>query len=92
MNEKMQTRYIVTGHVQGVGFRYFVYRCAEELRLKGFTKNLYDGSVEVVAEGEKNKLLKLQEYLKQGPSRSRVDKVAVSNNEFTGTYFGFEIK
>lgn len=92
MTEKMQTRFIVNGHVQGVGFRYFVYRTAEQLGLNGFTKNLFDGSVEVVAEGEKSKLMEMHEFLKQGPSRSRVDSVFVSNNEYTGTYIGFEIK
>lgn len=92
MKEKMQSVFNVKGHVQGVGFRYFVYSVAEKLKVNGYAKNLYDGSVEVLAEGEKERLMQLYDSLKQGPSRSRVESVSVINNEFTGTFFGFEIK
>ena len=48
-------RYVVRGRVQGVGYRYFVLRQAEELGLAGFARNLPDGSVEVIAEGARGR-------------------------------------
>ena len=49
-------RYFVRGHVQGVGFRYFVERIAADLKLAGYTRNLDDGRVEVYAVGSPAKL------------------------------------
>lgn len=82
----------VYGLVQGVGFRYFVYRKAKELGLVGFAKNLFDGSVLVIAEGEKEKLEKLYNYLKIGPAYARVDKVEIEYTSPTGTFNGFFIQ
>jgi acylphosphatase len=65
-------RYIVKGRVQGVGYRYFVLRHAEELGLSGFARNQADGSVEVVAEGGEAALAKLEALLGEGPSFSHV--------------------
>lgn len=65
-------RYLVTGRVQGVGYRYFVLREAERLGVAGFTRNLPDGSVEVVAEGAEEVLGELESRLRQGPSFARV--------------------
>ena len=58
---------IVSGIVQGVGFRYFIYRKAVELGLRGYVKNLFDGNVEIVVEGEKDKIQILIEHAKIGP-------------------------
>ncbi len=90
MTNKIQMKFIVYGLVQGVGFRYFVYRHASELNLKGYAKNLYDGTVEVVVEGEETKVNQLYEYLLQGPSRSRVDKVEKFSGNYSGLFTGFE--
>jgi len=68
-------RYLVTGRVQGVGYRYFVLREAERLGLAGFTRNLPDGRVEVVAEGPEEVLGQLDTRLRSGPSFARVDGV-----------------
>jgi acylphosphatase len=65
-------RYLVTGRVQGVGYRYFVLREAERLGLAGFTRNLPDGSVEVVAEGTDEVLGQLEARLRAGPSFASV--------------------
>jgi acylphosphatase len=65
-------RYIVAGRVQGVGYRYFVLQQAEALGVTGFTRNLADGSVEVVAEGTEDLLDKLGERLREGPAFSSV--------------------
>ena len=68
-------RYVVQGRVQGVGYRYFVLRHAEELGLAGYAKNQADGTVEVVAEGADSALQKLEERLHEGPSFSHVSRV-----------------
>ena len=65
----------VQGRVQGVGFRYSTYREAQRLKLNGWVRNADDGSVEVWAEGEPDKLSRLLIWLHKGPSFSRVDSV-----------------
>ena len=61
--------------MQGVGYRYFVLRHAEELGLAGYAKNQADGTVEVVAEGADSALRKLEERLNEGPSFAHVSGV-----------------
>jgi acylphosphatase len=68
-------RYLVTGRVQGVGYRYFVLREAERLGLAGFARNLPDGRVEVVAEGAEEVLGELEARLRDGPSFASVAAV-----------------
>jgi acylphosphatase len=58
---------LVSGRVQGVGYRYFTRKKALELGLSGYAENLSDGRVEVVAEGEKTDLELLIHHLRQGP-------------------------
>jgi acylphosphatase len=81
----------VSGRVQGVFFRAFVQRRARELGLKGYTRNLPNGSVEVRAEGEKDKLEKLVEYLRSGPPAARVDEVRTTWGEYSGNYREFMV-
>jgi acylphosphatase len=69
-------RYVVSGMVQGVGFRWFVLREANRLALRGWVTNLPDGSVEVVAEGTEDRLGELEAALTRGPSVARVRDVA----------------
>ncbi|MGH7529695.1 MAG: acylphosphatase [Gemmatimonadales bacterium] len=68
-------RWIVRGQVQGVGFRWFVGREAHRLGLGGFARNLADGTVEVVSQGDDAALDALEQALQQGPSMARVDAV-----------------
>jgi len=70
-------RYRVVGRVQGVGFRRWTRRFAEDLGLEGAVRNLPDGSVEVVAEGGEAGLAALQRALESGPPLARVDAVEV---------------
>jgi acylphosphatase len=67
----------VAGVVQGVGFRYFVAREARRLGLAGFVRNLPDGRVEVVAEGERAALERLVAALRTGPPSAEVQDVRV---------------
>ena len=85
-------RYFVFGDVQGVGFRYFVYKRAQRLPdLKGFVRNLYDGRVEVYAEGEEHQLKDLEALLRQGPQGSRVDRMEIHEENITGEHKDFRI-
>jgi acylphosphatase len=83
---------IVNGMVQGVGFRFFVCRIADKLNLKGYVRNLYDGSVEVVAEGDRSLLEELIKLLKVGTRSSSVTDVNVKWIEATHQFKRFEIK
>ncbi|WP_328774473.1 acylphosphatase [Elioraea tepida] len=68
-------RFVVSGRVQGVGFRAFVVREACALGLAGWVRNLADGRVEALAEGDPAALAKLAEALGRGPLLARVDRV-----------------
>ncbi len=68
-------RFLVHGHVQGVGFRWWVWRQATRLGLHGLARNLRDGSVEVIAEGSESALADLERVLAQGPRAARVERV-----------------
>jgi acylphosphatase len=82
----------VSGRVHGVFYRAFVESCAEELNLTGYVRNRPDGTVEVRAEGEKEKLEKLVERLKAGPPAARVDGVKVEWPEYAGGFSGFSVR
>ena len=72
-------RFLVYGRVQGVGFRWFVWREAERLGLGGFVRNLRDGSVEVIAAGPPAALEELERVLERGPVQARVERVERSD-------------
>ncbi len=67
--------YIVKGRVQGVGFRFFTRRLAEQLDIKGWVKNLENGAVEVHAEGDENSMEQFFRKIKRGPSLAFVQEV-----------------
>lgn len=73
--EKRTAAWRVIGRVQGVGFRYFVVRQASALGLAGWTKNLWDGSVEVQAAGAPDMLALMRDALLEGPPHARVDRL-----------------
>jgi len=69
-------RLFVSGRVQGVGFRYWTVRQADELGLGGYVRNLPDGRVEIVAAGEAEDVDRLAGRCHQGPWSARVDEVS----------------
>jgi acylphosphatase len=83
---------IVQGLVQGVGFRSFVYSKATRLGLTGYVSNMPDGTVQVVAEGDRGSLSDLVKELKIGPIGSEVTAVDVKWSEEEEGYkdFGLE--
>jgi acylphosphatase len=76
--EKQQLHAIIQGRVQGVSFRYYTQRRADELGVVGWVRNLPDGSVEVTAEGTTEQLEQLLAFLHQGPDAARVTGVDVA--------------
>jgi acylphosphatase len=86
----MTLRFLVSGSVQGVGFRYFVLRRANSLRVTGWVRNLPDGRVEVVARGTTESLESLASLLREGPPHARVagvDKAEISDDVDIGKAF-----
>ncbi|ADD02811.1 acylphosphatase [Thermoanaerobacter mathranii subsp. mathranii str. A3] len=81
----------ITGHVQGVGLRYSVYQKAVSLGIAGYAENLYDGSVEVVAEGEEENIKELINFIKTGLRWARVDNVEENWSNYKGEYRDFRI-
>lgn len=80
----------ISGLVQGVGFRYYTQRQAEILGVSGYARNLADGRVEVVVEGEQQNVQQLVSWLEQGgPTHARVDGLEVEEIA-VGGYGGFD--
>lgn len=82
---------LVSGIVQGVGYRYFVGRIVPPLGLKGYVMNTPDGRVKVRVEGERSSIQDLINHLHKGPIGARVDEVKVRWSDFTGKYKEFSI-
>ena len=77
----MAKRFVVYGRVQGVGFRYFTWKEAERIGIKGTVRNCVDGSVEIVAEGNDDQLQDFFFFLKVGPRTASVERVLEDNIE-----------
>jgi acylphosphatase len=92
MPEEAQLRATVHGLVQGVGFRWSVRQVARRLSLRGYVRNRYDRTVEVVAEGPEGALRELLSYLRTGPSGSVVKRVDSEWLPGSGRYNGFEVR
>lgn len=89
---RVTRQYLVTGHVQGVGFRWFTSDAAAREGLTGYVRNLPDGRVEAVAEGEAESLARFESALWRGPARARVEDVRISDAEPLGLMAGFSIR
>jgi acylphosphatase len=89
-----QTRLHATvhGRVQGVSFRYYTQRRARDLGLVGYVRNQWDGTVEVVAEGQQPKVEELLAYLHVGPRAAFVTQVDAQWPMPTGQFDRFEVR
>lgn len=83
---------IVHGRVQGVNFRYYTQRRAIELGLTGYVRNLWNGTVEVVAEGPRPEVDKLLAFLHAGPRSAFVSQVDARWPAPTGEFTRFEVR
>ena len=92
MSNKVRAEIIANGLVQGVGFRYFVLRNAQQLGLTGYTKNLFSGEVLTVAEGEKGLIEDLFKKIRIGPSYSSVKNAKITWSENKNEFTSFDIR
>ena len=89
MKEELQARrFVVTGRVQGVGYRNFVERTAGEIGVDGYVRNRRNGSVEVFAMGKPELLKQLRAALERGPIFSSVGAVAEKPDTVDANYLG----
>jgi acylphosphatase len=89
---RVARRYVITGRVQGVGFRWYTHDAAAREGIHGWVRNLADGSVEVVAEGEAEALFRFEAAVRRGPGGARVEDVAVEDHAPAQRTTGFEIR
>jgi len=78
---RVARRFLVSGRVQGVGYRYYAFDAARREGLAGSVRNLDDGRVEAIAEGEADAVTRFERAIRQGPSRARVEHVIVEDIE-----------
>ena len=89
---RVARRYIISGRVQGVGFRYFTEATAQREGVAGWVRNLPDRSVEVVAEGDAEAVERFERAVRIGPPGARVDRVDVDNSYPAAGETEFSIK
>jgi len=82
----------VSGRVQGVAYRYFAERRADEIPVTGWVRNLSDGRVEIMAEGEKADLESFLGFLRQGPRMAKVDDLDFFWEDYRGEFEDFRIE
>ncbi|MGH9446704.1 MAG: acylphosphatase [Terriglobia bacterium] len=84
--------FLISGWVQGVGYRFFTEREANHLRVRGYVRNLSDGKVEVYAMGEERTLQDFKRRLSEGPSGARVSGIKEKEAEIDAEYSRFVIE
>jgi acylphosphatase len=91
MGQPARVHVIVSGRVQGVAYRYFAEKRAASLGVTGWVRNLYDGRVEVLAEGDRADIDLFIEHLRKGPRQAQVDDVEIRWADYTGEFPSFLI-
>lgn len=84
-------RFVITGMVQGVGYRYFALRAAARHQVLGTVRNLPDGRVEVVAEGDRDAMDQFKNDLATGPMMAEITDLEETDLTVTGRYRDFRI-
>lgn len=92
MAARARMRLVISGRVQGVGFRWAALAEAQRYGLSGWVRNLAGGGVEIVAEGDKDGLDKLAAWAYQGPRFASVSAVEQEWTQWSGELAGFEIR
>lgn len=92
MSEKLRAHILVNGKVQGVFFRQNTKNKAREVGVFGFVRNLPDGGVEAVFEGDKEKVEEMLKWTKEGPDYAQVDGHKINFEEYKGEFDSFEIR
>ena len=87
-----QIKIIVSGKVQGVGFRYFTHQKASELGINGYVQNLTNGNVKIIAVGKSEQIETLITWAKSGSPSAAVDNLDIESIQADYQYQGFEIR
>jgi acylphosphatase len=88
---RVARRFLISGRVQGVGFRWFAETTAARENLHGWVKNLPDGRVEAAAEGDAEALARFEQALRHGPPGARVDDLEIEHTTPVGKDTGFHV-
>ena len=89
---KSRVKVIVKGIVQGVNFRYYTQRQAAKYNITGWVKNLPDGSVAAVFEGEDHDVAAMVQWCRQGPTSARVTELIEQPEDYRGEFSSFSVK
>jgi len=89
---RVARRYTITGRVQGVGFRFFTEDHARREGLHGWVRNLVDGSVEIMAEGDAEAVDRFERHVRHGPPGARIEQIEVDHIAPIGNATGFSIR
>ncbi len=89
---KIARKFLISGIVQGVGFRFFAQRSAARHQVRGYVRNLEDGRVETLAEGDAKAVQSFLEDLTAGPSYSKVEDIEETVLDPTGSFSSFLIE
>lgn len=91
MENKVRARAIISGRVQGVFFRMETKQAADRFGVSGWVRNLKDGTVEALFEGDQERVDAVIDWCRAGPPHAKVTDVAVTWREYTGEFSGFNI-
>ncbi len=91
-SDKVRAHAIYKGRVQGVGFRFTAQRYANETGITGYVKNLWGGQVEIVVEGEKEKVKTFLAKIRGGPLSHYIDDVETHYSGYTGQFRDFHMR
>ncbi len=92
MSNKVRRHVYLSGRVQGVGCRYYILANARELSITGWVKNLVDGRVEAILEGDKDNIEKMVEVVKDGPTFGKVTDLKVIDEEYQEEFIDFRLR
>lgn len=88
---RIARRFLVRGRVQGVGFRYFVHDVARLSGVTGYVRNLPDGRVEALVEGDVEAVTRVERAVRSGPGGARIEDVDVDVLTPSGAYSSFKV-
>ena len=91
INRDIKVHIFLYGRVQGVAFRYYTKVMADKLGVKGWIRNLPDGKVEAIIEGDRDKVTRMIEWCKKGPSMAFVEDINIDWLPYTGEFKRFSI-
>jgi acylphosphatase len=88
---KKAVRVIIHGYVQGVFFRIFIKENADKMNIKGFVRNLPNGDVEALFEGDHIDVDNMLKFVKEGPRHANIKRIEVQEKNYSGEYKDFKV-